>query len=85
MLAEVNRSYPAWFGFLQPYSFLDSKGVLAALGGVNSTKVPGTDPSYWELVFSEFSNVFENPGTLLERAIKHEIDLPPDCVPLAKN
>ena len=60
------------------------KGLLAVLGGGDSTKVPGTDPSHWELIYSEFSDVFEKPGTPPERAIKHEIDLLPDSVPPAK-
>ena len=84
MLAEVKHGCPAWFGLLHPHSLLDTKGVLAELGGGDSTKVPGTDPSHWELICSEFSDVFEKPGTPPERAIKHEIDLLPDSVPPAK-
>ena len=58
--------------------------VLVALGGGDSTKVPGIDPSRGLLIFSEFSNVFEKPGTPSERAIKHEIDMLPDSVQPAK-
>ena len=63
-----------------PYSLLDTKGVLAALGERDSTKVLATNTLYWELICSVFSYIFEKPGTLLERAIKHEIDSLPDSV-----
>ena len=59
-------------------------GVLAAFGGGDSTKVPGTDPSHWELICSEFSDIFEKPGTPPERFIKHVIDLLLDSVLSAK-
>ena len=45
-----------WFGLLHPYSLLDTKGVLEALGVGDSNKVPGTGPSHWELIYSELSN-----------------------------
>ena len=54
------------------------------LGGGDSIKVPGTNPSHWELICSKFSDVFEKSGTPPERAIKYEIDLLPDSVPPAK-
>ena len=50
------------------------------MGEGDNTKVPGTEPSHWELICSEFSDIFEKPGTPPERAIKHEIDLLPDTV-----
>ena len=56
------------------------QGVLAALGGGDSTKVPGIDPSHWEQICSEFSDVFYPPGTPPERAIKNEIDPLSDTV-----
>ena len=80
----MKHGYPAWFGLLHPHSLLDTKGVVAVLGGGDSTKVPDTDLSYWELMYSSFSDVFEKPGTPPERAIKHEIDLLPKSVPPAK-
>ena len=49
----------------------------------------GTVPSYKVLIpymrveYSEFSDVFEKPGTPPERFIKLEIDLLPESVPLA--
>ena len=46
-----------------PHLLLDTKGVLAALVGGDSTKVLGTDPLYCDLICSEFSGVFERPGT----------------------
>ena len=49
------------------------QGVLAVLGGGDSTKVPGTDPSHWELICSEFSNVLEKPGIPPERPVKYKI------------
>ena len=70
MLTEVKCGCPAWFGLLQLHLLLGTKGVLAALGGGNSTKVPGTDISRLELICSEFSDAFEKPGTPPERAIK---------------
>ena len=39
--------------------------LLVALGGGDSTKVLGTDLLHWELICSEFSGVFEKPGTPL--------------------
>ena len=63
MLAEVKRGCPASCGLLHPHLLLDNKGVLATLGEGDSMKVPGTDLSLWELIFSEFSNVFEKPST----------------------
>ena len=45
VLTEVKHGCPKWFGLLHPYSLLDAKGVLAALGGGNSTKITGTDPT----------------------------------------
>ena len=84
LLAKVTFNCPAWFGLLHPHSLLDTKGVLAVLGGGDSTKLPGTDPLYWELICSKFTDVFEKPGTTPEKAIKHEIDLLPDFVPHAE-
>ena len=69
MLAEFKRIYPAWFGFLDPYLLLDTKGVLAALGGGESTKVPVKEPLHWELICSECSDAFESPGTPPENTI----------------
>ena len=58
-------------------------------GGVGSIRgrwqYQGT--RYWSLragICSEFSDVFEKPGTPPERAIKNKIDLLPDSVPPAK-
>ena len=84
VLAKVKRGCPAWLSLLHPHSLLDTKGLLAALGGGDSTKIQGTNPSCWEIVCSEFSDILENPGTLPERSIKHEIDLLPDSIPDAK-
>ena len=84
MLAEVKNGYPAWFGLLHPHTFLDTKEVLVVLGGEDSTKVPGANPLYWELVCNEFIDAFKNPGTPPKRAIKHKIDLLPDSIPPAK-
>ena len=61
---------------------LDTKGVLAELGEGDSTKVPGNDLLFWELIFSEFKSVFEKTGTPPDRAIKHEIDLLPNSAPM---
>ena len=58
--------------------------MLAALGVGYITKVPGTDVSHWELIFSECNNFFEKPATPPENAIKHEVELLPDSVPPAK-
>ena len=55
VLAEVKHGHPAWSGLLHPLSLLNTKGVLASLGGGDSTKVLGTDCSHWELICSEFS------------------------------
>ena len=52
--------------------------------GRDSTKVLGIDPLHWELICSEFSDVFEKPGTPSERAIKHKINLLPDSILSAK-
>ena len=73
VLAEVEYGCPAWFGLLHPHLLLDTKGLLAAMGGGGSTKIPGTDPSHWDIHFicCEFSDVFEKLDTPPERAIKH--------------
>ena len=84
MLAKVKCGCPAWFGLLHPHLLLDTKGVLAVLGGEDSTKVPGTEPICWELICSEFSDFFEKPGNLPKRAIKHKINFLPESVPPAK-
>ena len=62
---------------------MDTKGLLAALGRGDSSKVPSADPLHRELIYSEFSNVFEKCVTPPERAIKHKIDLFLDSVPPA--
>ena len=74
VLAEVKRGCLTFFGLLHPHSLLDTKGVLAVLEGGDSTKVPSSDPSHWDLICSEFSDVFEKPGTHPWRAIKYETD-----------
>ena len=84
VLAEMKHSCPAWFVLLRSHSLLDTKGVLAVLEGGDSTKVLGTDPSYWELIYSEFSDVLEKLDTPPEKAIKHRIDLLPISVPPTK-
>ena len=56
-MAEVKNGCPICFGLLHPHSLLETKGALAALRGRDSTKLPHTDPSYWELICSEFSDV----------------------------
>ena len=81
VLAKAKHGCHAWFGLLHPRSLMDTKGVLAELGGGDSTKVPGTDPSHWELIFSELTDVFEKLATLPEKAIKLKIDLLPDFAP----
>ena len=81
----MKYSCPAWFGLLKTHLLLDTKVLLAVLVGGDRTKVPGTDPSCWELIGSKFSDAFEKPGTLPERAIKHQIDFLPDFVRPAKN
>ena len=50
-----------------------------------SMQWPGIDHSYWELIFSEFTDVFENPSPLPGRAIKHKINLLPDTVQTTKS
>ena len=84
VLPEVKCSFTAWFGLLLPHSLLDTKRVLAALGEMDNTKEAGTDPSHWEFICSELSDVFERPNAPLERAVKHKIDLPLDSVAPAK-
>ena len=83
-LPEIKHGCPTWFGLMLPHSLLNTKGVLVALGGRDSTKVICTDPSHWELICSESSDGFEKPGTPPEKAIKHKIYLLPDSVPPAK-
>ena len=75
VLAEVKRGCPIWFGLLHPYLLLDTKKMLAVLGERDSTKVPGTDPSCWQLISelkvnldSGLSDAFELPGTPANRA-----------------
>ena len=70
-------------GLLHPHSLLDTKGMWTVLGGGDSIKIPGTDPSHWELICSEFSGIFEKSGTPPERTTKHKIDLLPDSIPPA--
>ena len=84
MWADVNYGCPAWFSLLHPHSLLDTKGVLAVLGGGDSTKVLGTNPLHWELIHSEFSDIFEKQSNSLERTTKHNIDLLPNSVLPAK-
>ena len=57
--------------------------MLAVFGEGHSTRVPATDPSHCELIYSEFSSAFEQPGTPLKKNIKDEIDLLPYSVPPA--
>ena len=72
VLTEIKPGCPAWFGLLHPHWLLDTKGVLAALGGGDCNKVLGTDPPHWELMCSEFSGVFKTPGSSPKRAIKQQ-------------
>ena len=84
VLAEVSFGCPAWFGLLHPLLPMDARRVLAVLGGRDSTKVPGTDSTRWEQIYSEFSDILEQPGTPPERAIENKIDFMPDSVLPAK-
>ena len=84
VLAEVKCIYLAWFSMLHLNLLRDTKGVLAALGVGDGTKITSTDLSYWELICSEFSNILEPPGTPPERATEFKIDLLPDSVLPAK-
>ena len=70
MLAEVKHGCPAWFGLLYPLSLLDTKEVLAALKRGDSTKIPGTELSRWELICSEFYGVLKPPGTPIRLHLK---------------
>ena len=58
VLTKVKYNCPIWFGLLHPHSLLDTKGVLTSLGVGHSTKVPGIDSTCWELIWSEFSDIF---------------------------
>ena len=58
VLAEVNYGFPTWFSLLYPHSPLYTKRVLAALWRGESTKAPGREPSHWELVCGNLSDVF---------------------------
>ena len=58
VLAEAKHGCAAQFSLLLPNSLLHTKGVLAALGGSKSTKVLGTEPSYWELTCGGLSDGF---------------------------
>ena len=58
--------------------------MLVVLGGGDNTKVLDTDPLFWELSSSEFSDIFEMPGAPPNKAIKHEVELLPNSVPPAK-
>ena len=48
VLAEVKHSCPIQFDLLHSHLFLETKGVLAALGGWDSTKVPVIDSLHLE-------------------------------------
>ena len=54
-----------WLGLPHPYLLLDTKGVLAALGGGDNTKVLSTDLSHWESIFNELSAFFSLQALLL--------------------
>ena len=54
------------------------------MGEGDSTKVPGSDPSNWETIYSKFSSVFEKTGTPPPRIIEYKIHLVLDSVPPAK-
>ena len=62
-----------------PLLIVRHQGLLEVLGERDNTKAPGSYPSHWELMCSEFS-VFERPGTPPKRAMKHEINLLPESV-----
>ena len=49
------------------------QGGTGSIGGKDQYQ--GTDLSHWELICSEFSDVFEKPGTPPERTIKYKIEL----------
>ena len=50
VLAKVKCGSPAWLGLLHHYSLLDTKGVLAVLGGGGRVKIPCTESSCWSTV-----------------------------------
>ena len=75
MLANVKCSCPPWFGLLHPHLLLDTKELLAELGGRDSTKVLSTYLLRWELPCSKFYNTFEPQGTPLKIVLKYKIDL----------
>ena len=45
VLTEVKHSCTVWFDLLHPYSLLDTKGLLAALGVGDNTNISSTDPN----------------------------------------
>ena len=51
-LAKVKHGCPIWFGLLHPHSLLDTKGMLAALGVGENTKVLDIEPTHWKLICS---------------------------------
>ena len=55
------------------------------LEGGGSTKVPGTDLSFRELICSKFGDICEKLGTPPRRAIKRDVNLLPDSVPPTKS
>ena len=44
----------------------------------------GSAESRWDNICNEFADVFAEPGTPVERAIKHKIDIQPGSVPPAQ-
>ena len=60
------------------------QGCIGSIGGLDSTKVPSTHPSCWELICCEFNEFFDKPHSPPEREIKYKIDLLPDSFLSAK-
>ena len=53
--------------------------TCASVGDAGATA--GATPSRWFNLVTEYSDVFEPPGMLVERAISHKIELKPSATP----
>lgn len=61
---------PAWFALLRECNDATNMGLDAG-----SKADAGTPPSRWDKLCDEYGKLFSDPGTPVDRPIKHRIDV----------
>ena len=65
-----SNKVPAWFALLRECNEAANMGLAAG-----SNVGAGTPVSRWDKLCDNYGGLFSDPGTLVERPIKHHIDV----------